>query len=51
MKKINFINALFYCYEGMWPELDRFSINLFYYRLGDVLYSILDENGYFDEED
>ena len=25
--------------------------NLFYYRLEDVLYSILDEDGYFNESD
>ena len=58
MKMIN-CNALFYCYEGMWlityiPELDRFygsiSNNLFYY-IGDELYNILDEDGYFNEED
>ena len=57
MKMIN-CNALFYCYEGMWlityiSELDRFHgfINLFYHRLGDELYNILDEDDYFDEED
>jgi hypothetical protein len=57
MKMIN-CNALFYCYEGMWlityiSELDRFHgfINLFYHRLGDELYNILDEDDYFNEDD
>lgn len=56
MKMIN-CDAPFYCHEGMWlityiPELDRFhgSINLFYHRLGDELYNILDEDDYFDED-
>ena len=57
MRIIN-CDAPFYCHEGMWlityiPELDRFhgSINLFYHRLGDELYNILDEDDYFDEDD
>jgi hypothetical protein len=56
MKMIN-CDTPFYCHEGMWlityiPELDRFHgfINLFYHRL-EHLYSILDEDGYFNESD
>lgn len=58
MKMIN-CDAPFYYHEGMWlityiPKLDRFhgsiSINLFYHRLGDELYNILDEDDYFDED-
>ncbi len=56
MKMIN-CDAPFYCHEDMWlityiPELDRFHgfINLFYYRLEDVLYSILDEDYYLNED-
>jgi hypothetical protein len=57
MKLIN-CDALFYCmrvcvFTTPVPELVRFhgSINLFYHRLGDVLCSILDKDGYFDEDD
>jgi hypothetical protein len=59
MKMLNW-DAPFYYHEGMWlityiPELDRYhgsiSINPFYYRLGDELYNILYEDGYFDEDD
>ena len=56
MKLIN-CDALFYCmrvcvFTTPVPELVRFhgSINLFYHRLGDELYNILDENSYFDED-
>jgi hypothetical protein len=56
MRVIN-CDALFYCirvcvFTTHVPELVRFhgSINLFYHRLGDELYNILDENSYFDED-
>jgi len=56
MKMID-CNALFYCkrvcvFITHVPELVRFhgSINLFYHRLGDELYNILDEDGYFNED-
>jgi hypothetical protein len=46
-----------YYYENMGievyiPELNKLHvpINVFYHRLGDVLYNILDEDGYFNED-
>ena len=54
--KLNYYIALFY-YENMGLDTYTFelsklfgSINLFYHRL-EHLYSILDEDGYFDEDD
>ncbi len=54
--KLNYYIALFY-YENMGLDTYTFelsklfgSINLFYHRL-EHLYSILDEGGYFDEDD
>jgi hypothetical protein len=54
--KLNYYIALFY-YESMGLDTYTFelsklfgSINLFYHRL-EHLYSILDEDGYFDEDD
>lgn len=54
--KLNYYIALFY-YENMGLNTYTFelsklfgSINLFYHRL-EHLYSILDEDGYFDEDD
>ena len=54
--KLHYYIALFY-YENMGLDTYTFelsklfgSINLFYHRL-EHLYSILDEGGYFDEDD
>lgn len=55
--KLDCYIALFYYYENMGldtytPELSKFSglIHLFYHKL-EHLYSILDEDDYFDEDD
>jgi len=50
--------AYCYYYENMGikvyiPELNKLHvpINVFYHRLGNVLYNILNEDGYFNEDD
>jgi hypothetical protein len=56
MKMID-CNVLFYCmrvcvFTTPVPELVRFhgSINLFYHRLAYMLYNVLDEDGYLNED-
>ena len=43
---------IYYCDDaGLSIYLPKLNIDEFYYRLVSVLYNVLDEDGYFDEDD
>jgi hypothetical protein len=43
---------IYYCDDAGLPiHLPKLNIDEFYYRLVSVLYNVLDEDGYFDEDD